>query len=907
MNFRGYFNYWGKTAEDGRYHLLPYHCLDVAAVGWKILEPDAPLSKLLTAGLGVSTDFLRRWLAFCLCLHDIGKFSTAFQGLKINLSLSLVPKIESMPYSERHDSLGFLLWCDVISKRWLDCNDSTGVAFSRKQLRSIDSWMRITTGHHGIPPKEHAGRHQDFFTAFDEESAWLYCREISNLFLTQHDLSILEDKDFNKRVKRYSWILAGITVLADWLGSSLHSLDYRAEDMPLDLYWRDHAIPLADRILAEAKFDNSEITPFAGIKNIFPFIEHPTPLQEWAANAELSEEPQLFFLEDVTGAGKTEAAIILLHRLLTAGVADGVYIGLPTMATANAMYSRLAKAYRCLFTEHSKPSLVLAHGARYLSSQFTDSVGLVRANSDKQYDDGEGTGSAYCNSWFADSRKKALLAEVGVGTLDQALLAVLPARHQSLRLLGLSRKVLLIDEVHAYDPYMNQLLQTLLQAHAANGGSAILLSATLPQQMREIYTQSFFAGIDIGSNAPVLIKNPPYPLTTQLSPTGAKEEHIATRQGIERSVAVSWLNNKEAVIELIRQKVEHGQCVCWIRNTVGDAREAYNMLADCDWLNSDRLMLFHSRFAMLDRQRIENKTIEYFGDKSTSEQRHGRVLIATQVVEQSLDLDFDVLISDLAPIDLLIQRAGREHRHIRDILGNRLRAISAVDQRDNPILYILAPEPENDPECNWLKLVLPGTQAVYRHVGQLWLTQQVLLEQQSITPAINARQLIEGVYGDEAQEQIPDALCDLSWDAEGDAGSKRGIARLNQLQLSQGYSRRSAENSGGWDEDVNIPTRLSDQTISVALAVVAGETFSPYAGDTNFAWDMSTINLPKYDWEKVWNMVPQKWQLAVAELREKEPALKWTEVLPLVDEVAPCYDKNDGWSLNTEERNESDK
>lgn len=891
-----YFRYWGKTAENGSYHLLPYHCLDVAAVGWLLLAPDKSFTKLLSSKLGVLPDWFRKWFVFCLALHDMGKFATAFQGLRPNLSKQLVPAVKSMPYNERHDNLGFLLWRKVINPFWDAAGAGDGLDMSPSQLRAIEAWLKIVTGHHGIPPKEVLNRYQDYFTENDESAAKNFFQTVSQLFLLDIDLSILTDDPLKKMLQPYSWFLAGITVLADWLGSSLPVDRYCSSEIPLTEYWLQKALPQAEQILATVNLTPASCSPFAGINHLFPFIEQPTPLQDWSTSVVVNDRPQLFILEDVTGAGKTEAAVTLCHRLLNAGAADGIYAGLPTMATANAMYLRLGKAYQRLFTVDRKPSLILAHGARHLSDAFRESVGLPdNAGGNVEYEKDELSGEAYCHAWLADSRKKALLAEVGVGTLDQALLGILPARHQSLRLLGLSRKILLVDEVHAYDPYVNLLLQTLLQAHAANGGSAILLSATLPHAMREQYVQAFCAGF--GGEFPALAKQENYPLVTHVSPNVLSEKKIPTRQDVARTTAIDWLHSEEEALGLIHEQVEQGHCVCWIRNTVSDARKALDALMSCDWINTERISLFHSRFAMIDRQRIENHTLEYFGDNSDAEMRHGRVLIATQVVEQSLDLDFDVLISDLAPIDLLIQRAGREHRHIRDEFGNRIREKGAKDRREPPVFYILAPDPSVTPEETWLKDVLPGTQAVYRHVGHLWLTQQILLKEQVIEPTKNSRILIEEVFGEEAQDYIPEALRDLSWAAEGDAGGKRGIARLNRLDLSKGYSRRSAENSGGWDEDTNIPTRLSEQTVDVALVVEKGGQLLPYAHKERFPWDMSALSLPKREWEQAQKSIPHHWRPHIDALREREKALKWIEVLPLVNELLPCYDKDKGWCL----------
>ena len=412
--------------------------------------------------------------------------------------------------------------------------------------------------------------------------------------------------------------------------------------------------------------------------------------------------------------------------------------------------------------------------------------------------------TAFCNAWLADSRKKALLADVGVGTLDQALLAVLPARHQSLRVLGLNRKILLVDEVHAYDSYMQKLLDALLEMHARQGGSVIMLSATLPQSMREKLLAAFHRGLGQG---PSVISRNSYPLATHSSVLKTSEAHINTREDVKRTIKVRLLTTEDAVMDQIREAVQKGQCVCWIRNTVKSAIETYRVLKNEEWLDSQHLHLFHGRFAMVDRERIELDAVERFGEESDEYCRSGHVLIATQVVEQSLDLDFDVLITDLAPIDLLIQRAGRERRHIRDRRGNRLREPGATDERGTPVLFLFAPQLQETPNSDWLKAHQKGTLAVYPHVGQLWLTLKCLIDdfRGEFSMPSDARALIEGVYSEAAVERIPKALKKASLKAAGEDQSKKSMADLNVLMLSKGYTW----SSGDWDEEIRIPTRLS--------------------------------------------------------------------------------------------------
>jgi CRISPR-associated endonuclease/helicase Cas3 len=891
MELPAYFRYWGKAriTDDATspYHLLPYHCLDVAAVGWLLLEPENALCQRLARQLKVKPGWLQAWFSFCLTLHDLGKFARAFQNLVPDLSPRLVPYRGQCAYSMRHDSLGFLFWKNQLGKL---------LSADALTVKIPEDWLEIVCGHHGQPPIRAPKGWQSHFLAEDEQAAESYVRDL--IAWWQPDLTPLAAID-KQALRSASWQLAGVAVMADWLGSNQDIFSYQSEPMPLDHYWQEVALAQAPQAVACSAWSQPEIAPFRSIQQQFPFISQATPLQQYAVEQPLAVGPQLFILEDVTGAGKTEAAMVLSQRLMSAGLAKGLYVALPTMATSNAMYARLAKSYRALFSADFNPSLVLAHGAAKLSDGFVATVALTQQGADLNYLNDEHSASAYCNAWLADSRKKTLLADVGVGTIDQVLLAVLPARHQSLRLLGLSNKVLLVDEVHAYDPYMRRLLTALLEAHARQGGCAILLSATLPQNFRQELVQSFGSGL---ASVPAVLQSQDYPLASHFAASGLQEQIIETRAQVRRHVAVVRLEDEAQALALIEQSVTAGRSICWIRSTVRDARSAFEQLAAEPWLEATKLTLFHSRFAMLDRQRIEAVVLARFGKDSGHEQRCGQVLIATQVVEQSLDLDFDLLITDLAPVDLLIQRAGRLQRHSRDRQGNRLDADEALDQRPAPCLYLLAPDPARVESAGWLKDLLPGTQAVYEDVGQLWLSARALLQAEGFDMPEDARQLIEGVYGDAAQEQIPELLEDATWQAQGTRRSEQGMGEFNRLRLEKGYTLSSAEASGGWDEEVHIPTRLSADSVTVTLAQIRDGALHPYASGVRHDWAMSQLSLPKHEWDKVSQRIPVCWHAAIEQLIKDEPALRWCEVLPLVGELEQLYHPDGGWDLNRGEQ-----
>ncbi|HHF8047865.1 TPA: CRISPR-associated helicase Cas3', partial [Escherichia coli] len=429
----------------------------------------------------------------------------------------------------------------------------------------------------------------------------------------------------------------------------------------------------------------AKVAPFNGINTLFPFIENPTPLQQKVLDLDISQQgPQLFILEDVTGAGKTEAALILAHRLIAAGKAQGLFFGLPTMATANAMYDRLVKTWLAFYSPESRPSLVLAHSARTLMDRFNESLWSGDLVGSEEPD--EQTFSQGCAAWFADSNKKALLAEIGVGTLDQAMMAVMPFKHNNLRLLGLSNKILLADEIHACDAYMSCILEGLIERQARGGNSVILLSATLSQQQRDKLVAAFARGTEGQQEAPFLEKDD-YPWLTHVTKSDVNSHRVATRKDVERSVSVGWLHSEQECIARIESAVSQGKCIAWIRNSVDDAIKVHRQLLARGVIPASSLSLFHSRFAFSDRQRIETETLARFG-KYCSLQRASQVIVCTQVIEQSVDIDLDEMISDLAPVDLLIQRAGRLQRHIRDING-QLPKLRLAAQAASHILSLL--------------------------------------------------------------------------------------------------------------------------------------------------------------------------------------------------------------------------
>lgn len=532
---------------------------------------------------------------------------------------------------------------------------------------------------------------------------------------------------------------------------------------------------------------------------------------------------------------------MLVHRLMAEGRAAGAYWAMPTQATANAMYERQREAIQALYALRGdrRPSIVLAHGQSRLHDRFRATV-LGNAERDPEATATGGpsdelTSGAACAAFLADDRRAALLADVGAGTVDQALLGILPSRFNAVRLFGLSDKVLIVDEAHAYDAYVDVELQELLRFHAALGGSAVVLSATLSLEQRESLVQAWGEGVDGGrrsqsvvfaAGAPSsLVHERAYPLATVAAPgePPVREVPIDPAPRSSRSVKVRLVDRVDDALQHTLAAVQRGSAAAWIRNAIDDCLEAAAALREAGVAP----IVFHARFAQCDRQAREREVLELFGPKADPSARRGRVVVATQVIEQSLDLDFDAMASDLAPVDLLVQRAGRLHRHPhRD--GSR-----PVERE----LVVVSPPAVPDPGREWLQSLLPRTGRVYENVGILWRTARVLAKTGEIRTPEGLRDLIEAVYGD--GEDVPAALVDASQRAEGRAHGDAATANFAALKVGDGYHG----DAHGWVDDLRAPTRLGDAQTTLRLARVAADgALLPWCEMDGPAWKQWSLS-----------------------------------------------------------------
>ena len=770
----------GKSSASGD-HPAIWHMLDVAACAEHLIAGHRAFAALSSGQ--------RRAFTVLVALHDVGKISTTFRGVIRH---------------RRRGAYRHWMLSDVLLTRILDPilgQALGGDAHARGELYAAVS------GHHGGPERSNDRREIVRRKMAIGDEAEGVARSWTSLLLELLPGGSLAGID-QRVARRLSWALSGLTVAADWVASNAKWFPPASPDLaPVD-YLKRARSQAADAV-GHAGLDAS---PLASVKDARSLTGVPElrPMQSAAASAVLPDGPALVLLEDATGAGKTEAALILAYRMMASGHARGLFFALPTMATANAMFGRMMGAASRLFAH--RPSLSLVHGRSHLHSGFR---ALVGAEDDP-------TPEAGCARWLADDRRRSLLAEIGVGTIDQALMGVLPTRFSTLRLFGLTDRILIVDEAHAYDPYMQRQLETLLRMQAMNGGSAIVMTATLPLEMRRAYAKAFRSGLGCQEAA---LDHWEYPA---LAVVGAESraEVVAPAPAARRSIGVERIDNADEMVELLMASAGSGAACVWVRNAVDDAIAAVEVLR----ARGCSTHLLHARFALGDRLRHEDAVMRRFG--RLGDRRAGQVLVATQVVEASLDLDFDVMVSDLAPIGALIQRAGRLWRHM-DWRPANARPVPG------PSLTILSPDPDDVKDQHWLNDLLDRGAYVYRHDDQ-WRTARAIFVADEIREPDDLRVLIEAVHGPDAP-QVPEPLERAQIEHDGATLGDTALAQQNVVVPEDGYLKGT---KGGVWSDERYPTRLGAEEATLVLARREADGLLPWWSheeEPALAWTLSEV------------------------------------------------------------------
>jgi CRISPR-associated endonuclease/helicase Cas3 len=853
--------FWAKLSDDrSAWHSLAGHSADVGAVADQLLSPESALAARLAvaAGLRELPELHRAWLVRLACLHDIGKVNRRFQSRK---------HLPRRAYLELGGHVKV-----VIDSPTTEPPVSTVLTALGKGLHHdglvVLHWFRTAVSHHGRPWGA---------PSVTKDVLWSRCwapgDSLDPPAQVKHLLRLSSRWSGAKPGMRieggmpsdpaFTHLFAGILTLADWIASTelIFKLKEDAADRDPDGYWadaRDCARRACARIgvVPETRPVQVNLTGLPLLERIFPklFGEQavpgskrrlePTPLQTAAATMPLPTPGSAVLIESETGSGKTEAVLVLYARMRAAGLVSGLFFALPTRATARAMYTRVEKALQGIYPDGPRPSVALAIGG--LSPHFDATDDAVKQRPDTHDDDVDrrpADPDTLLAHWAASNAKKFLAAEIVVGTVDQALLAGLPVRHAHLRLVGLARHLLVVDELHSFDRYMNRILVRLLEIHAGAGGCAAFMSATLSSAAR--------AELE-GSIIPLAprraAEKTAYPALWIRPQNGTWElrDLLQTRRR-NRPKRIVWepVDEKSALVEAVAA-ARAGARVCILRNTVKDARRTVAELTRSDGPAefhgaADQLWRpvanaapppYHSRYTVPDRAVMDKDVVDRFGPDAAGADNTARnggcLLVATQVVEQSLDVDFDFFITDLCPIDALLQRLGRLHRH-------RKRDKHRPPGYKTARALVIAPA---DGFLQWAREEHEqqrrgphGWGTVYDDLGDLELTLHLLRQRPRVEIPRHNRSLIEAVYHPESRSGLDQ---DIQWEAYSVGQDGRRVARdryAEDTRLPFEYGYTSAEVVHRFDsaEEARVRTRLGDDTVRIELP---GEVRGWYCNET---------------------------------------------------------------------------
>lgn len=644
--------FWGKLNRSGNngpvseWHPLFDHSADVAAVAEALLGLPVWRRRLIRlAGQDLSEV---GWARLCVlaALHDLGKLNIGFQAkgrADLGQTAGHVTEALGALFKSVFSCLGDLSpWGDGVTGLLVAALCHHGRPFNINVLADTAWQTSWWTPRAGLDPRTGA------------EDLLRHCR-------TWFPKAFETDGPSLPETAVFSHAFAGLVMLADWVGSDTRFFPFSKEGGGDRMSFarsaaRDAVAGMALDVALITRTDASRRDPFT---RIAPVNYLPRPAQAAICALPLDAQHSITVLESETGSGKTEAVLARFVSLFEAGLVDGLYFALPTRSAATQMHQRVHAAVRQAFA--APPAVILAVPG-YL--RVDDVAGRRLPPFEVLWPDQD---RFRYRAWAAENPKRYLAGCVVVGTVDQVLLSSLMVGHAHLRATALLRQLLVVDEVHASDAYMTTILEDVLARHKASGGHAILLSATLGGEARG---RLISPGESSMPPALAEAEGTPYPLITHRGDASGDISVSYDRPTrVVRVEVEPWIEDSDALATAAFAAALQGAKVLVIKNTVKDciaAQEAVERQADA---HGRRDLLFgcdgiaaphHARFARVDREALDLSLDQHIGAKR---REGGCVVVATQTVQQSLDLDADVLFSDLSPADVLLQRIGRLHRH----------------------------------------------------------------------------------------------------------------------------------------------------------------------------------------------------------------------------------------------------
>ena len=637
----------GKTDPNNSSLWLPLwmHLKDTAGIMRLLVQQWLPEST--RQNLGMDEELLTNTAAFLAWVHDAGKMTLAFSGPILNL----LPEAK-----HRMEAYTRLSWNEQTKK--FSHHALAGEAILR-ELHCPTGLASIVGSHHGKPQETarvedqlEDGTYESNYWPKGQKAFWWGCWQ--ELFdYAQQESGFSSAEELPELSIPGEIILTGLLIMADWIASNPRYFPL----IPVEELGDENLYP-ARVERAWRKFSPTlpwEVQEAAAHPDVFRerFSFFPNEVQQAMLEAvNNAQEPGIFVLEAQMGVGKTEAALAAAEVLAQRCGEGGIFFGLPTQATANGIFSRLLD-WAQKQSDGLEHSIRLAHGMAQLNADY---LKLQQEPVPVEDDADDQESRVMVHQWF-QGNKQALLADFVIGTVDQLLMAALQQKHVMLRHLGLAGKVVVIDECHAYDAYMNCYFDRALNWLGRYRVPVILLSATLPAKRRAELVAAYLNQKSLPDAPWKTCRG--YPLLTWTD--GKKVRQNSIPQHIQpRRVEIEPLT-EEQLPETLKHTLQEGGCAGVIVNTVRKAQAIAARLKE--ELPEFEILVFHAQFLMPDRTEKEQRLMERIGKHSTPEQRDRLIVVGTQVLEQSLDIDFDYLATELCPMDLLLQRIGRLHRH----------------------------------------------------------------------------------------------------------------------------------------------------------------------------------------------------------------------------------------------------
>ncbi|MER7122415.1 CRISPR-associated helicase Cas3' [Streptomyces goshikiensis] len=835
---------WAKERGLERPYPVICHLLDAAAVFgvlWDVVLGAKARARIADA-LQLPEADARQILSFWAGLHDLGKITPPFQA-QVPAAFAAVrrePEYFAVPGAERETAFRH-----EVATHWAVTLllDEIGYPGDLNRTRRAVSHQvaQLLGGHHGVFGQPLLKRKLSAGSVHAPglgEQGWAEQRRRHFTELRRVVGAAALPK--GGLPAELSVVVAGLIVVADWLASQtdwikplLPATGWQATPQALDEHWA-RASYAAPGVVRAAQLGRADFA-LQQFEGMFPFS--PNPLQQDLVEhlPQLAAErgSGLLLVTAPTGDGKTEAALYAAAVLGRVAGARGLYFALPTMATADGMFPRVAAfADQALYGERA---LTLLHSMSWLSPAYRGPFDSAARSADDDAVVAERATATAAGAWLRGP-KRGLLAPLGAGTIDQVLAGVLPLRYNVLRLLGVSDKVLVIDEAHAYGPWMHSLMSRLLEWLGAFGAPVVLLSATLTGSTAGSLVNAYRRGA--GFLEPAEVK-PCYPgwlftdaASGQVSTPRATQTERARTVDVEVH-GVSWDSldapnsavrkggRRERLRAQLQPIADGGGAALVCCTTVAEAQATYRDLSAAFPELARReggLRLLHSRYPARERQRISGDCERAYGKPAAGEEirvRAGSILVATQVVEQSLDFDFDLVISDLAPLAQLLQRVGRGRRHRRGPMGRP----SWAQAEERPKLVVLEPV-----DSEGRTRVPPTWGEVYDH-GLLVRTAELLRRKKEGGIAVpgDVQRLIDAVYAadfvDGLDAAVKQELARMDLERAANETAESHLARMTTICAPQDVRGDLSELSKlqeGVTEEL-LTTRLGADTGRVLL------------------------------------------------------------------------------------------